>query len=76
MINTVTGQVTVLPGTTVNSLIGVSFGWQAGSDRLLAALELPSGLVELASWQSGDARLSVQAVRLPAGTSPVLGDRG
>lgn len=76
VINTVTGQLTVLPGTTVNSLIGESFGWQAASDRLVAALELPSGFVELASWQPGDMRLSVQAVRLPAGTSPVLGDRG
>lgn len=76
VINTVTGQATVLPGTTVNSLIGVSFGWQAGSDRLLAALELPSGLVELASWQPGDTHLSTQDVLLPPGASPVLGDHG
>jgi hypothetical protein len=76
VINTVTGRLTVLPGTTINSLIGVSFGWQAGSDRLLAALALPSGAAELASWQPGDAHLSIQAVRLPTGTTPVLGDRG
>lgn len=76
VINTATGQATALPGTTVNSMIGITFGWQAGSDRLLAALALPSSFVELASWQPGDTHLSIQAVRLPAGTSPVLGDRG
>ena len=76
VINTVTGQLTALPGSTVNSLIGVTFGWQAGSDRLLAALALPSGVVQLASWRPGDRHLSIQAVRLPAGTAPVLGDRG
>jgi hypothetical protein len=74
VINTATGQATVLPGSKINSLIGVGFGWQAGSDRLLAAIALPSGLIELASWQPGDTQLSIQAVRLPAGTSPVLGD--
>lgn len=76
VINTASGRVTVLPGTTINALIGVRFGWQASSDRLLAAIALPSGLAELASWQPGDTRLSVQAVRLPTGTAPVLGDRG
>lgn len=76
VINTASGHVTVLPGTTVDSLIGVRFGWQASSDRLVAALALPSGLVELASWQPGATRLSIQAVRLPAGTAPVLGDHG
>ena len=75
VIDTATGQATVLPGTTVNSLIGISFGWQAaGGDRLLAALELPSGLVELASWQPGATHLSTQVVLLPPGSSPVLGD--
>jgi len=76
VINTVTGQLIALPGTTVNSLIGVSFGWQAGSDRLLAALALPSGFVDLVSWRPGDTHLSIQAVRLPPGTTPVLGDHG
>jgi hypothetical protein len=74
VINTVTGHLIALPGSTVNSLIGVSFGWQAGSDRLLAAIALPSGFVDLASWRPGDTHLSVQAVRLPPGTTPVLGD--
>jgi hypothetical protein len=76
VINTASGHVTVLPGTTINALIGVRFGWQASSERLLAAIALPSGLVELATWQPGDTRLPIQAVRLPAGTSPVLGDHG
>lgn len=76
VISTATGQATILPGTTVNSLVGVSFGWQAGSDRLVAALELPSGLVELASWQPGDTHLSTQDLLLPPGASPVLGDHG
>jgi hypothetical protein len=76
VINTATGRLTVVPGTTVSSMIGVSFGWQAGRDRLLAALALPSGSVELASWHPGAARMSLQTLRLPAGASPVLGDRG
>ena len=74
VIDTATGQLIALPGSTVNSLIGVSFGWLAGSDRLLAALALPSGLVELASWRPGDTYLTTQVVRLPPGTTPVLGD--
>lgn len=76
VIDTVTGRATVLPGTKVSSLIGISFGWQAGGDRLLAALELPSGLAELASWRPGATHMSTQVVLLPPGTSPVLGDHG
>ena len=76
VIDIATGRATVLPGTTVNSLIGISFGWQPDSDRLLAALALPSGFAELASWQPGDTHLSIQTLRLPAGTAPVLGDHG
>jgi hypothetical protein len=72
-INTGSGHVTALPGTTISSLIAVSFGWQPGSDRLLAAVARPFGVVQVASWQPGGAQLSVQAMRLPTGTSPVLG---
>lgn len=75
VIDTATGRLTVVPGTKLNSLIGIRFGWQAGSDRLLAALALPSSYIQLASWQPGDTHLSVAAVRLPLGTAPVLGDR-
>jgi len=66
----------VLAGTRVSSLVGVSFGWLAGSDRLVAAIPGPTGVVQLGSWQPGASHLSLQSVRLPDGASLVLGDSG
>lgn len=74
VIDTVTGQVTALPGTTISSQIGLSFGWQPGTDRLVAAIAQPSGLAQLAIWQPGYADPLVRVLRLPSQTSPVLGD--
>lgn len=69
-------HLTVLPGAKISSLIGVDFGWQPGSDRLVAAIAQGPGVIQVASWQPGEARLSIQDLRLPSGTSPVLGDGG
>ena len=74
VIDTATGQVTSLPGTTLSSQIGVSFGWQPGTGSLVAAIAQPSGFAQIAIWRPGYADPLVRAVRLPSQTAPVLGD--
>jgi hypothetical protein len=73
------GRISAVPGTTVGSGIGVAFGWQAGSHRLIAdvgvgATEQPEGQPEwqIAVWQPGDARLSTALARAPNGSWPVI----
>jgi len=73
-----TGRITAVPGTTVGSRVGVSFGWQAGSHRLIA--DVPAGVVgqyewQIAVWRPGAARLSVALARTPDGSWPVI-DQG
>ena len=69
-------HLTAVPGTTISSRVGLSFGWQPGRDRLLAAVAGASIVVHVASWQPGDSYLSIQAARIPRGTVLVLGDSG
>ncbi|HWN60214.1 MAG TPA: hypothetical protein VNO25_06040 [Streptosporangiaceae bacterium] len=73
------GRISAVPGTTVGSGIGIGFGWQAGSRRLIAdvgvgATEQPEGQPEgqIAVWQPGDARLSTALARAPNGSWPVI----
>ena len=73
-----TGRIIAVPGTTVGSRIGVSFGWQAGSHRLIA--DVPVGVPgqyewQIAVWRPGDAQLSVALARAPGGSWPVI-DQG
>jgi hypothetical protein len=74
VIDTATGQVTSLPGTTLSSQIGVSFGWQPGTESLVAAIAQPSGFAQLAVWQPGYTDVLIRPLRLPGQSSPVLGD--
>jgi hypothetical protein len=72
------GLITTVPGTTVGSGNGVSFGWQAGSHRLIA--DLATGTPgqpewQIAVWGPGDARLSTALVRIPENSWPVI-DQG
>lgn len=72
------GRITAVPGSTVGSGIGVAFGWQAGSHRLIAdvALDTPGQPEwQIAVWQPGDARLSATLVRVPENSWPVI-DQG
>jgi hypothetical protein len=69
------GRLTAVPGTTVGSGNGVSFGWQAGSHRLIA--DLPTGTPaqpewQITTWRPGDARLSTALVRIPENSWPVI----
>jgi predicted secreted protein len=62
----------------VGSGIGVDFGWQAGSHRLIA--DVPAGTPgqpewQIAVWQPGDARLSTALARVPENSWPVI-DQG
>jgi hypothetical protein len=73
------GRISAVPGITVGSGIGVDFGWQAGSHRLVAdvgvgAKEQPEAQPEwqVAVWQPGDARLSTALARAPNGSWPVI----
>jgi hypothetical protein len=68
------GRLMAVPGTTVGSGAGVSFGWQAGSGRLVADVSLQDGW-QIAVWRPGEARLSVAIARAPDGSWPVV-DQG
>ncbi len=65
------GRLTAVPGTTIGSGIGVDFGWQADSGRLIADLGLQDGW-QVAVWHPGDARPYVAVARAPAGSWPVV----
>jgi hypothetical protein len=66
------GKLTAVPGTTIGAGIGVDFGWQPASRRLVAAASLQDGW-QVAVWRPGDARLSVAVTRAPGGSWPVVG---
>src|SRR5262249_6336282 len=72
------GRITAVPGTTVGSGKAVSFGWQPGSRRLIADVDVATqGQPEwqIAVWRPGDARLSTALVRVPDESWPVI-DQG
>jgi hypothetical protein len=77
------GRTAAVPGTTVGSGIGVTFGWQPGSRLLIA--DVAAGLAghvaadapgqaewQLAVWQPGDARLATALAQTPAQSWPVI----
>ena len=66
------GRLTAVPGTTIGTGIGVDFGWQAGSGRLVADVGLQDAW-QVAVWRPGDARLYVAVTQVPAGSWPVAG---
>ncbi|MGH3168271.1 MAG: hypothetical protein ACRDN0_20605, partial [Trebonia sp.] len=70
-----TGRSTEVPGTAVGSGIGVIFGWQPGTGRLMA--EVTTGTVgqsvwQIGLWQPGAAGLSTVLGRTPYNSWPVL----
>jgi hypothetical protein len=66
------GRLTAVPGTTISSGIGVDFGWQPGSGRLVAVVGLQDAW-QVAMWRPGDTSLYVAVTRAPAGSWPVVG---
>jgi hypothetical protein len=66
------GGLTAVPGTTIGAGIGVDFGWQASSGRLVADAGLQDAW-QVAVWRPGDARLYVAITRPPAGSWPITG---
>jgi len=81
-----TGRVATVPGSTLGYGIGVVFGWQPGSHRLIADVDAAvTGHVsgdapaqpewQIAVWQPGDAHLATALTRSPAQTWPVI-DQG
>jgi hypothetical protein len=72
------GRITAVPGTTVGSGIGVTFGWQAGGHRLIAEVAVGTSdqpQWQIAVWQPGDARLSTALTQTPYESWPVV-DQG
>lgn len=70
------GRITAVPGTTVGSGIGVTFGWEAGSHRLIADVAVSDQPEwQIAVWQPGDARISTALAQTPNETWPVI-DQG
>ena len=77
------GRAAAVPGTTLGSGIGVSFGWQPGSRLLIAdvaadvaghvAADAPGQAEwQIAEWQPGDARLTTALAQTPAQSWPVI----
>jgi hypothetical protein len=72
------GRLAAVPGTTIGSGIGVDFGWQPGSHRLIA--DVTTGTQsqpewQIAVWQPADARLSIALTQVPYQSWPVI-DKG
>jgi hypothetical protein len=74
VIDTVTGHVAAVPGTLISTQVGLTFGWDGGTDRLLATVFSRSAVVRLGSWQPGDGHLYIHTARIPAGCSLVIGE--
>ena len=66
------GRLTAVPGTTIGAGIGVDFGWQPGSGRLVADVGLQDAW-QVAVWRPGAARLYVAVARAPADSWPITG---
>jgi hypothetical protein len=77
------GRTAAVPGTTVGSGIGVTFGWQPGSRLLIA--DVAAGLAghvaadapgqaewQIAVWQPGAAGLTTALAQTPAQSWPVI----
>jgi hypothetical protein len=77
VIDLATRHLIVVPGSTLSWDVtkGVlSFGWQPGSHRLIAVLPGADDMIQVASWQPGQARLWVANTQIPPHTSAVLGE--
>jgi hypothetical protein len=69
----------IVPGSTLSWDVtkGVlSFGWQPRGHRLIAVRPGSGGMIQVASWQPGQARLWVATTQIPPGTSAVVGEYG
>jgi hypothetical protein len=66
VINSASGRVSAVPGTLISTHVGLTFGWDAGTDRLLATVFSRSAVLRFGSWQQGDAHLHIHTVRIPA----------
>jgi hypothetical protein len=56
------GDLMVVPWTSLSSDALISFGWPASSDSLVAELSFPAK-VQLASWRAGASRLAIAVLR-------------
>jgi hypothetical protein len=81
VIDTTSRRLLIVPGSALSWDITkgvVIFGWQPSGHQLLAVLPLQGSgeTTQVASWRPGQARLRVATVRIPPGTSAVLGENG
>jgi len=68
------GQISPVPGTTIAGQVGIAFGWQPRSHRLIADVSVGNQW-QIAVWQPGQARLSTALARVPYDSWPVI-DQG
>ncbi len=78
VIDTTSGRLTVLPGTSVRAVTEdlLTFGWHAGGDRLVAIAGHLDGPAQIAYWRPGDEHLRVARIVPPPGLWPVVGESG
>ena len=60
--STTTGQLTLVPGTSVSSDALFSFGWPSSGDSLVAEFNFMP-VMQLASWHPGASRLAVTVIQ-------------
>jgi hypothetical protein len=74
------GRINSVPGTAVGSGIALDFGWQPGSELLIADVtadaqhQIPGegGQWQIGVWRPGDAQLSTTFMRAPYQSWPVI----
>jgi hypothetical protein len=73
VVDTMSGKLTVVPGTALGRADFEFFDWQGGSHRLIirAGPNATAGPDQIAYWQPGDARIMVATFRDPAELSKI-----
>jgi hypothetical protein len=76
VVNSDAARLTLLDGSSLRAATEdlLTFGWLAGSHRLVAILGQQSAPAQIAAWQPDDPRLRVAPLTLPPGTWPIVGD--
>jgi hypothetical protein len=71
VLNTVTGALTVIPGTAIRSPVNLAFGWLGLSHRLMVTATFSHMDIQFGYWQPGDTRLWV-ATGTPADAEELM----
>lgn len=72
VLDTTSLRLSPVPGMRLGGAAGLSFGWQATSECLVATVSGARTVEQVAAWHPGEGRLSVAAVHIPLASAPVL----